>query len=433
MPLPDHIAELAEPSELMREVIATPPRWVIRWGETLVLLLIVVLLTLGWLIRYPDRIPAEVVITTPQPPVAVIARADGPLAQLLVSDHDSVAQGELLAIIQNPARYSHVTRLKRQLSQLAAANLSGTVKSALFAEPYRLGTLQEPYAQLQQAAEAYHLYRKLTPHYQQQQAVEQQLRQYRALLVQKQNHRKLLERKVQLAEKDYRRNEQLHASQTIADKALEDAERAWLEVRESYESLRSEVSRIQVQVADLEREWQQLATQRTQEGEERRTGLLTALDNQRAAITQWEERYLLIAPQSGSISFSDFWSQQQFVTAGEVVMSIVPTVVQSVVGQLQVPVQNSGKLAKGQRVVVYLDNYPATEYGPLSGVVSSISTLPKQEQYQLTVSFPDGLTTQYGKTIPFQQQLQGRAEIITQELRLLERLFYRLRSSIGSH
>ena len=319
--LPRAIEELSAPSEYMQEVLATPPRWIVRWGELLVFLLIFGLLLLGWLIRYPDRLSAEAVITTPDPPVPVVARTEGALTQLLVHDQVTVVRGQLLAIIQNAAQYAHVTRLKRYLSQPDSLMLT---KGSPFTEAYQLGTLQEPYAQLQQAAEAYHLYRRLTPHYHQQQAVGRQLARYRALIDQQQKHQQLLERKVVLAEKDYRRNEQLHASQTIADKALEESEQQWLAVQEAYEALRSELSQIRVQVSELEREWQQLSTRHTQEGEQLQTTLLTALNNVRSAISQWEERYLLVAPRAGCVAFSDFWSKQQFVREGQTVMDIVP-------------------------------------------------------------------------------------------------------------
>lgn len=423
--LPPAIEELSAPSEYLQEVLVAPPRWIIRWGEGLVFGLVLALLLLAWMIRYPDRIPAEVTITTPEPPVSVVARSDGALEQLLVRDRDTVERGALLAIIQNPARYVHVIQLKKQLSQFDVSDLSA---DSLFNDGYQLGTLQEGYALLQQVAEDYRLYQQLTPHYQQKQAVGRQLRRYRALVNQKQQHQQLLERKVQLAEKDYRRNEKLHASQTIADKALEASEREWLETQESYESLRGELSHIRVQIADLEREWQQFSTRHTQEGKQLQTALLTAVDNVQSAITQWEERYLLTAPRSGRVSFSDFWSEQQFVRAGQTVLSIVPGDEQGAIGRLRVPVRNFGKVAVGQTVQIYLENYPYEEYGMLRGTVSSLSALPKQGHYRVTVVFPDGLTTQYGKEIPFTQQLSGRAEIVTEELRLLERFFYRLRT-----
>ncbi len=431
--LPHAIEELVAPSEYMQEVLATPPRWIIRWGEGLVFLLVLGLLLLGWLIRYPDRIAAEAVITTSQPLVSVVARVDGALTQLRVADRDTVTCGALLAIIRNPAHFPHIARLKEQLSRF---DVSGVIEDSLFTDAYRLGSLQESYTQMQRAANDYRLYQRLTPHYQQQQAIVRQLRHYRTLLDQKQEHQQLLERKVQLAERDFSRNRQLHASQTIADKTLEDAERDWLEVQETYEILRTEVLRTQVQVADLKRERQRLGTQHDQQGETLRTTLLTAVDQLRSAIAQWEARYLLIAPCSGQVSFSDFWSVQQFVQTGQTVMSVIHdlkgTTGQQVLAQLRVPVRNFGKVAVGQSVRIYLDNFPHQEYGALQGTVSSLSTLPKQGYYRVSVTFPNGLVTQYGRTIPFTQQLSGRAEIITEELRLLDRFFYQLRLTMTS-
>ena len=451
-PLPPAIGELVAPSEYLQEVLATPPRWIIRWGELLVFLLVLGLLLLGWLIRYPDRIPAEAIITTTQPPVSVVARSEGALSQLLVQDGAAVSKDELLAVIQNAADYSHVVQLKKQL---ATFDLSDGTADVLFSNVYHLGALQEGYAQLQRAEKDYRLYQRLNPHYQQQQAVGRQLKQYRALLNQKANHQRLLERKVQLAEKDYQRNEHLHALQTIADKALEDAERAWLEVRETYETLRTELLQTKVQVADLEREWQRLRTQHSQEGEQLRTNLLTSVDQLRSEIAHWEERYLLTAPRSGQVSFADFWSEQQFVQAGQTVMHVIPldgynqsdlrttasvavadfdssASTQMVVARLRVPVRNFGKVTVGQAVQIYLENFPHQQYGTLQGTVHSLSALPKQGYYRVTVTFPKGLTTQYGKEIPFTQQLSGKAEIVTEELRLLERLFYQLRSAMNS-
>ena len=39
------------------------------------------------------------------------------------------------------------------------------------------------------------------------------------------------------------------------------------------------------------------------------------------------------------------------------------------------------------------------------------------------VEFPNGLTTNYNKQIKFSQEMQGSAEIITEDIRLIERLF----------
>ncbi len=426
--LPKAIEELNEPSEYLKEVLETPPSWAVRWGEVFVLFIVVLLLLLGYLIRYPDRIPAQVVITTVQPPLPVNARVNGPLSQLLVQDQDMVTKGQVLAVVQNTAIYSDIVQLKQELQRFDVSINSDTLS---FAISYRLGSLQEKYALLQKAYQAYRLFRELTPAYRQQQAILEQLARYQGLLIQKQEQQHLLERKVQLAEKDYRRNQELHETQTIADKALEASEGQWLAAQEAYEILLSERSQLSVQIAELKREQSQYGTQHTQEGVQLRSTLLSSLDQLRAAIRQWEENYLLIAPRSGQVAFSDFWTEQQEVEAGQTVMRIVPPIEDAagnIIGQLRVPTQNSGKLKKGQQVEVYLENYPHVEYGTLSATVKTISSLPKQGQYLLTITFDNGLVTQYNQEIPFQQQLQGRAEVITEDLRLLERFIYQLRS-----
>jgi len=41
----------------------------------------------------------------------------------------------------------------------------------------------------------------------------------------------------------------------------------------------------------------------------------------------------------------------------------------------------------------------------------------------LEVDLPHGLETSYGKTLDFSQEMTGFAEIITEDLRLLDRVF----------
>jgi HlyD family secretion protein len=67
------------------------------------------------------------------------------------------------------------------------------------------------------------------------------------------------------------------------------------------------------------------------------------------------------------------------------------------------------------------------EYGMVKGVVRSISLVPENQSYTVEVGLPNGLTTFYGEELEFSQQMQGRAEVITQDTRLLERIVRPLR------
>ena len=48
--------------------------------------------------------------------------------------------------------------------------------------------------------------------------------------------------------------------------------------------------------------------------------------------------------------------------------------------------------------------------------------------YAIDVSLPDTLITTFDKEIDFQQEMRGTGDIVTEDLRLIERFFYQLRN-----
>jgi HlyD family secretion protein len=74
------------------------------------------------------------------------------------------------------------------------------------------------------------------------------------------------------------------------------------------------------------------------------------------------------------------------------------------------------------------------EYGMVRVQVSHISLVPiskdNQKNFILEVVFQDSLVTNYGKTLEFSQEMTGTAEIITEDLRLLDRFLNPIRAVI---
>ena len=54
---------------------------------------------------------------------------------------------------------------------------------------------------------------------------------------------------------------------------------------------------------------------------------------------------------------SAVFGENQFVKAGDPVLSILPKDKEALVGRMQVPAVNSGKIIKGEKVLIKLDNY----------------------------------------------------------------------------
>ena len=112
MPEVSQEQEIEIRSEEVQEILSHVPNWMIRWGNTLLLVFVVMLLAISWFVKYPDTIDAQVMITTSNPPQKLFANVGGRFELFLVGDNDTVAQDTHLAVIKNPANYSDVLFLK---------------------------------------------------------------------------------------------------------------------------------------------------------------------------------------------------------------------------------------------------------------------------------------------------------------------------------
>jgi hypothetical protein len=63
----------------------------------------------------------------------------------------------------------------------------------------------------------------------------------------------------------------------------------------------------------------------------------------------------------------------------------------------------------------------------LTGEVKSISLLPNNDRYLVTLELKQGMTTTHQTELPFRQQLKGQTEIITEDLSVMARIFYQFR------
>jgi len=56
------------------------------------------------------------------------------------------------------------------------------------------------------------------------------------------------------------------------------------------------------------------------------------------------------------------------------------------------------------------------------GIVRTKSLVPSGDSYIIEIELPDGLRTLYNKQLEFTQNMQGTAEIITEDMSLLQKI-----------
>src|SRR3569623_1707218 len=90
-------------TEEMQDIIGAPPGWLLRWGISLFFAVLVLIVVLGALIKYPDIVNAQLKVDSPNSPKPVVAKVSGKLVQLLVNENQMVKAGEPLAYLESTA------------------------------------------------------------------------------------------------------------------------------------------------------------------------------------------------------------------------------------------------------------------------------------------------------------------------------------------
>ena len=134
-----------------------------------------------------------------------------------------------------------------------------------------------------------------------------------------------------------------------------------------------------------------------------------------------------MAPTNGVVTFNQFWNENQTVKSGETVLTVIPQNEGEMIGKVQLTFQGAGKVKEGQLANIQFANYPYMEFGMVKGIIRSISLAPNNNYYTAEIELPEGLRTFYGLDLEFKQEMIGTAEIITEDIRLLERIVRPLR------
>lgn len=416
-------------SEEVQDILSKVPNWMIRWGTVLIFSIIVLMFVVSWFLKYPDIVSTEVVITTNIPPEKMIAKASGRIQDILISDKSNVKANTPLAVIENASNYEDIFKLKRELEAFQKRDFVNfpfaQFKNAQF------GDIESAFASFQKDYLANSLNKNLTPYKVESSAQKSenvQIKERLALLIQQKS---INEQELQLQRSDLARYTKLHDKGVVSDQEFESKKMNFLQAEKNYKNLLTSISQLQSSLIDNAKAIKGNEINDVKETVNLDRSLSQSFYQLKKAIKDWELNYILQSGIDGQVTFTKVWIKNQTVTSGEEVFSVVPSTGKGYIGKLKAPSQNSGKIKVGQKVNVRLLNYPDREFGILKGKVQNIALVPdKDGNIAIDVVLPEGMKTSYKKTVPFQQEMRGSAEIITEDLRLLERVLYQFRDML---
>ena len=424
MPQRDHFY-----SEQANEIMGMMPRWIIRWGITVIFVIFAGILIGCYFIKYPQTVTAPVVITTLNPPADLVARYEGRIDTIFIPDGQSVVRGQPVALLDNPADYLSVCLIESELKKSAGRDSRTTVNASWLEGEYSLGDLQNAYAAYQQICLAYRQYLNTDYIGHKKRLLEKQIAKNTDYYSQLLKQRRLLDRDMDFQEKSLRRDSLLYSQKVISSADYENSLREMLQKENSRIGFDATLTSTELSIMQTRQQLMELSMQQENESAEYERNLIQARQQLLTAISQWHEKYLLESPIEGRITYINYWSNNQRVQMGDRLASIIPADSLQVLGRMNIPSAGFGKVETGQTVNVKLNGYPYMEYGVLKGHIKSISAVPDGENgYVAEVAFPQGLVTTYRKELQFIQQMDGQAEIITKDMRLIEQFVQPIRA-----
>ncbi len=430
--MPQNNQDIAIRSEEVQEILSFVPNWMIRWGNTLLFLLIIMLLFITWFVKYPDVITTEVMVTTSFPPEKLYAKSTGQFEIFLLEDGNTVAENQPIAVIENSAYYKDVLLLKSIIDTLAInhTNFKFPLEDL---PPLILGDIASSFADFETNYSEYTLNNQLTPFKSESFANSLSVVEAKGRLQILYSQRELNLKELGFNEKDLARQKQLFDKGVISANEYDQKQLEYLQAKRAYKSLGASISQMRELISNSKKNLEGTSIKKTQNDTRLLKKALQSYYQLKKAIKDWEKQFVLKSSINGTISYLSYWNKNQTVNIGDLVFTIIPSKNSSYIGKIKAPAANSGKIKKGQKVQIKLINYPADEFGELNGTIKSISLIPDAEgNYLIDVVLPQDLVTTYNKTIDFKQEMKGSAAIITEDLRLIERFFYQLKNVLNS-
>ena len=428
----DKRQEIELRSEEFNEVLSTVPAWIIRWGITMTACVVLMLLVGSAVFKYPDIISSTVTLTGTTPVSAVVARSSGKPQELYVENNQKVKANALLAVIENPAKTEDIIRLKELLQQ-AESNLD-TI-ALVPSGQLQLGSLQSLYSSFYLSMSEYRQFRELAYHLKKVDLVKVRIVKNEVYYTNMLKQKELSVAQAKIAHQQYARDSLLGVKGLVSKEAVEESYSRYLQSSLSAENMDRSLENLQIQLAQMKESLYDTEYQYLDQRNKLETQLRSLINQLRAEIDAWEINYALITPVDGEITLTQYWTNNQNVTAGNIVFNIVPTNQGEIIGKALLPTERSGKVRKGQKVNIRFSNYPDKEFGIVKGTVKNISLIPvvdgqNVKSYMVDIQLPNGLRTSYDKELPFLPEMEGQADIITEDISLLERFLMPIRKVI---
>ncbi len=415
-------------SNEVKEIISYKPVWMVRNGILLFLLVIIALIGVTFFISYPDIIHANAKLSSINAPKEVKAKTEGKLVKLYAVEGKLVQQNEILGFLESRADHVEVISLSKIVDTLQTIIERDSIEkfSRYFSISFKnLGELQLSFQTFMQSFNLFGQY--LSQGY--------YLKKKKMLMGDigylQQLHLNLLQQKamqqadIVLAQQTLDANQSLNKDKVISALDYRNEKSKFIGKSLSLPLISATIISNESARHEKEKEIAQLENEIAQQ----KGIFVQSLNTLKAQLEDWKNKYLLIAPISGNITFAHFLQENQQLKMNETMCFINPDNT-TYFAEVFIPQNNFGKVKRGQEVLLKLSAYPYQEFGTIKGRLDFIANIPTDSGYLAKVTLPNALQTNYKLQLQYHEGMLAQSEIITSDTKLSARLFYQFKSLI---
>jgi len=409
-------------SDEVQEILSHVPTWTIRWGITLIFFLIVMLLSLSWFVKYPDIISGSMILTTENAPIRLVSKTAGNITQISVHEGAMISAGDVISVVENSVSKEEILWLQNFSQEIEQLLIDSSFILSVLNSDFAFGELQSGYNNLSKACFDYQKLQLSTFEQVRMDALSAKIKNYTKLKAITKRQIRITKSELKNVKYVYDENLKLFNKGTISKMELYREESKYRQKQMELENLNKSIAEQQINMGNLEQELRGLQFNYSDKITTLKKEIKLYLNSVQSGLENWELTYRLTSPISGKLIYLSDWKNNQFITTNTPLFAIIPNN-QDYVVNVQIPTSGYGKVKIGQQVRIRLNGFPAVEYGYLTGDIKSLGEISTNGIYLAKVNLPNGLLTSYNIEIEFTPEMEGSAEIITDDLRVLERLF----------
>lgn len=413
-------------SEGVNDILSKMPPSLITWGTTFIFIILTLVIVFSFIIKYPELIEGEVIVTSIDAPVKLSSNQSRQIKTIYVENQSIVDVGDVLLEFQSTTSLDEIKLLSRTIENIESDLGNDNFKYDYSIESIAIGDKSPYLSQLKRTLVELSTHVELKEAKRKTELIEKKI-------AYKQEYSLLLKRLVNSVEERtveedeiFKIQKKLYEDKVISKTQFMSEKIIYLSKREQIDEFNKALIQNDMSIHEDIVEIDNIVISDRIKVSDMRNSILEILDNLKSFQQEWYQNNTIISPKAGKVNYMRNFYGDEYVVAGDLLFSI-NNVNSDPVAYCYLPIVGYGRVHEGQKARIKLNNYPFEEFGYLEGTVHLVSETPNEDFYLTVITLDNGGMTHIYKNLNLISETKGLAEIVTTEMRLIDRLFFSLK------